>query len=563
MDQLDIFYRALLEYRRQINSSPEHRAFVKALSKTVNDTTESIVINRPICRIDEEWVLEIERGLIHVEKAIKEERQFIRSNGEVLPIEKVRQVSRESVEHLARHSNLISREPEENEDIIPDGLYSLERLNDYTVYENRFLYMLLCYLRDFVTLRYAKIVELSSRYDGTLHTEKTVVVASRKISYSFSLVDERREDGLFRDNIAVKQILERITNILDMVHSLLSTFLMQSAAKAPMLKPPITKTNVLKMDKNFKGAMDLYEFIISYEKDGYEVEQREKTIKPFTSVLSEYSADLIAAAAFVMYEYGLDIQGELEREYEREQQRRRDAEIEEQEKKLELVRKRIKSSGKDYEEYAALLEQRIKLLEGESAKLAPLNAKIDSMLLGEEALKKTIASLEDKVGALSGELAEIEDKNAEKLAKVKNECDTRITYLVGQHNSELETAREELRRTKNECGLQLSTYAESIREDHRRREEAERENEILKEKNDLLQARLKALLAENGRSNDNGEYSDKESFAQLEREYEAFKKFYKQQWSNTKKKIRKELLAPDNFTKAKKSRKQEESDDSN
>ena len=148
-------------------------------------------------------------------------------------------------------------------------------------------------------------------------------------------------------------------------------------------------------------------------------------------------------------------------------------------------------------------------------------------------------------------------------AKVKNECDARITHLVGQHNSELETAREELRRTKNECGLQLSTYAESTREDHRRREEAERENEILKEKNDLLQARLKALLAENGRANDNGEYSDKESFAQLEREYEAFKKFYKQQWSNTKKKIRKELLAPDNFTKAKKSRKQEESDDSN
>ena len=42
-------------------------------------------------------------------KAIKMERQFIRSQGEVVDIEKVKIVSRDSVEHLARHSNMITR----------------------------------------------------------------------------------------------------------------------------------------------------------------------------------------------------------------------------------------------------------------------------------------------------------------------------------------------------------------------------------------------------------------------------------------------------------------------
>ena len=49
--------------------------------------------------------------------------------------------------------------------------------------------------------------------------------------------------------------------MLKAVLALLSTPLMEIAGKAPRLKPPITKTNVLKRDNNFKGAMALYEYV--------------------------------------------------------------------------------------------------------------------------------------------------------------------------------------------------------------------------------------------------------------------------------------------------------------
>ena len=114
---------------------------------------------------------EIERGLGFIEKAINEERQFIRSEGEVAPIEKIKHVSRESVEHLARHSNLITRENEDG-DLMPEKLYTVERLNNYAVYENRFLYMVLLRLADFVSVRYDRIVKLTNTYRGESAVQK-------------------------------------------------------------------------------------------------------------------------------------------------------------------------------------------------------------------------------------------------------------------------------------------------------------------------------------------------------------------------------------------------------
>ena len=106
-----------------------------------------------------------------MEKAIAEERQFIRNNGEVVPIEKVKRVSRDSVEHLSRHSNLITKKST-GDNLIPEQLYTVERLNDYAVYENRFLYMLLTYLNEFIGMRYMRILDLTNTYQGSLDLEK-------------------------------------------------------------------------------------------------------------------------------------------------------------------------------------------------------------------------------------------------------------------------------------------------------------------------------------------------------------------------------------------------------
>ena len=557
MGQLDIYYRALSEYRRQINSNAEGRAFTKAIAEAMtNNGTDSIVITRPICKINEDWIDAIEEGLVHIEKAIKEERQFIRSTGEVVPIEKVKNVSKDSVQHLARHSNLITREPEEESDLIPDGLYTLERLNDYNVYENRFLYMLLCYLRDFVTLRYTKIQDLCARYDGVIKLNGSAVCAKREISYTLDLHETRKDDRYLRENNESKDIIERISIILNAILSFLSTPLMESVAKVAMLKPPITKTNVLKMDKNFKGAVALYDFIIAYEGDGYTVEERENKISPFESLLAEESAEMIATLAFITYEYGLDMTDILKREYELEEQRRKQAEIEKHKEQLDLVHKRVLRSELSQDEYILELERHLKMLESENAKIASLYSRIDAMKQNESDLNDSIERLNGRICELDGELAGIEEKHLQNIAEVKSDYDGRMYELVGKHNAQLEAANAEMSELRQDCRQQIADMKRETDEKKAEYNEFVEQFGALEERNLLLEAQMKAIRAEQGNMTAEDDYSEKESFTRLEREYKAFTSFYEKQWSKTKKKIRKTVLDPKNIKEIKDQSKQ-------
>ena len=309
MNQLDVYYRALLDYKKAIDDDKDcvrlNNAFLSA-----DSDSDKLVITKATCTIDEEWVLEIEKGLVFIEKAIKEDRQFILSQGEVVPIEKVRSVSKESVTHLAKHSDLIT-EYEEGEDIVPDKLYTVERLNDYTVYENRFLYMLLCYLRDFVSLRYSKIVEATNKYDAVLTLNKEFMIGKEKINYSVNLHDVRQDDEYLKEHNSAREIIDRIMLILKAVLSFLATPLMEYQAKVPMIKPPITKTNVLKMNNNFKGAVALYDYIISYNQPGYNIENQVTTISPFPSDMGSEFALAGGMLNFLSYEYSLGLKNDL------------------------------------------------------------------------------------------------------------------------------------------------------------------------------------------------------------------------------------------------------------
>ena len=94
MKQLDVYYRALLAYRELTVKDRECAALRKQTSQA-NAKSDRLTVKRTVCAVDEEWVEAIERGLVFIEKAIKEERQFIYTTGEVEPIEKVKNVSKD------------------------------------------------------------------------------------------------------------------------------------------------------------------------------------------------------------------------------------------------------------------------------------------------------------------------------------------------------------------------------------------------------------------------------------------------------------------------------------
>ncbi|MBQ2686257.1 MAG: hypothetical protein IJF55_00810 [Clostridia bacterium] len=520
-----------------------------ALSDVEND---KIVITRNICTVDEDWIEAIETGLVFIEKAIKEERQFIYSNGEVVPIEKVKHVSKDSVQHLAKHSNLITKE-QEGEDIIPDQLYSVERLNDYAVYENRFLYMLLCYLRDFVTIRYDKILDLSNKYDGVLKLNKVITLPSQRITYSVDMHDERKDDKFLRESNPAKDVIDRIDLILKTVMSFLATPLMEIAGKAAKLKPPITKTNVLKMDNNFKGAVALYDFIIAYDKPGYTSESKKVELDPFEETLADELSEAGALLSFLTYEYGLGLNAKLKNSYNAEEERRKAEQLKRREEQLEVLKRRLAAMEISPDEYILELEKQVKLLQSDNRQLEPLRNRIVELKITEEKLIGEIKALKNESRELRDQIVAIEGKHIQEMEELKAEYNERIHDNIVKHEAEMRELEKLFNSRLDEMGAkmrdqaaaynaQLEQAKQSLGESDQKYSELEMEFETMLEQKRLSEARVKALRSANGESYGENEFTDKESFDELEREFEAFVKFYDERWGKVKKSIRKKLL---------------------
>lgn len=541
MNQSDAYYRALLVYKRLTDEQRDCRRDSHAFAEA--DGNERITVTRMICTVDEAWIDAIEAGLVHIEKAIKEERQFIYSNGEVIPIEKVKHVSKDSVEHLARHAELITRAPE-GEDLIPDKLYTVERLSDYAVYENRFLYMLLCYLRDFVTLRYQKILELTNRYEGHLTLDKEITTFGRTVTVKLNLTDHRQDDPYLREHNPAKSLIDRMDLILKTVLAFLSTPLMESAGKAALLKPPITKTNVLKMDNNFKGAVALYDYIIAYEGDGYTVTEDNREIAPFGDALREDMAEAELLLGELTYRYGLDITPALKANLERDENAARQTELKARADALELLRRRLERDGEAPETYVLELEKLIRTLRHELDRMDPLYAELDQRKQTELSLTETLHTLTSRIDGFDEELRQAENarleleqeneqrhrreqaalldaQSAEKAAWAEKAEAERAT-----HREEINALKAEIDRKQAEIDRFAAAY--DALEDEKRLLHAQVLGQRALEKG-VTPAELEAM-------------TDKDSFDELERELTAFIGLYEKVWKQTKRKIRKDIL---------------------
>ena len=602
MNRTDTYYRALLGYRKLIDEQRDCKLENKSVANS-GTKSDRIYFERKSCIIDRSWVDAIEKGLVFIEKAIKEDRQFIRSNGEVVPIEKVKNVSKSSVEHLARHSNLITR-VHEGEDIIPDQLYTVEKLNDYAVYENRFLYMLLCYLRDFISTRYNKILEISNTYNGTMAMCKSAVTDKQTINYKVELEHTRRDDEYLIATNKEKAVIDRIDLLLKTVLAFLKTPLMEIVAKAPMLKPPVTKTNVLKMNNNFKGAMELYGFVTSYEGEGFEVTVEKTELSPFDEELALEIANTVTLSAFITYENALGIRKELLQSYNREEQRLREEEFQRGQERLEELRRQLKNNGITPEEYIVSLEDRVRLLEKRAnelprvqtkletaqERLAAARAAMDEAIAKEKearvALDTTQYKLDTQIKKYDDDMARVKQEHADEVAelhlrheaeldRLSAEYESRISQAEAAHRSELESVRSELEDRLASMREELEERLASLRGeveaakaqlDTERREHAaeltkltdehEKQLELLrefianeKERADrfadaarVSDAKLYALRFEIGEGFEDEGFVYEENFDELERTYRAFRKFYQEQWASAKRHIRHDLL---------------------
>lgn len=517
MDFLDLYYRAFKSLNESSLSLKSNEKVISAI-KNANTYNDVITTKRTKCIIEKDWIEAIEKGLPYISRAIGEQRQFIANEGNVIPIEMVKRVSKASTVHLARHSELITKLPKSEEDpLIPDRLFMEEKLSDFAVYENKFLFYLLSYLRDFVNVRSEKIDELGRAFFSDFRLNKNIRLSKRTILCEIKFHEENMDFSDIVSDDETRDLINRIEDIQHIITSLLSCELMQNLAKVSMIKPPIVKTNVLKMDVNFKNAVELYEFISEYGKDGYQIKEMVNNVNPFCDELSLTSANIVNAISFMSYTYG-GLEVAVKERFKKEEVRLLKDREDSERAEIERLKAKIDKSGKDLETYILLLEKRNEKLQNDSDLLK-------KSVETEKLLRENLAQLKAHDEVLKSNIEKIKSENIGLRTSIEEEKANyakKIEFL----NIEYE---DKLARQEQEFVDKFSAMENELHE----------ENSKLNDEKLLLGARLKSVCIKNGEVlNEDINYTSKEHFLQLEKEYEVFTKFFEGKWKSVKKQIR-------------------------
>ncbi len=519
-NMLNAIHSGYIAFRDEIKNDPEYQKFILGILRTdkTHDTSDTAHTS---CEVEYNWIEHIEKALPYIDRAVKENRQFILREGETLPIEKIRRVSKTSVEHLARHSEYISREPEQSAEVVPDKLFMAENKSTYAVYENRFLYMLLCYIKDFCEIKHAKIQACSNAFLCETSFVKAVSDKGKKIDLSLKYKEESKgkDDGQSNET---DEALKRIRCIIADVDALLKTGLMVEVSASPMLKPPISRTNVLQQNPCFVAAVELYDYLCAYVGDGY----TRKDIFRSSGIISDQAReDYAMICAFISYlshKHG-GMAEELELEYTRKKEEKAQAYREELARKLAEQKQKLGDITKEASDYILTLEQAIESTD--------------------ELIARAEQSIADAQQAMeAAEQAAIAQKDAEEaLFESKKEI-RRLEDVIRQneqkHVHDMESASLRIKQKDDEADKAVLNARNQLQA-----EEAKFRSEYkaLAEQYNLKSAQLMAKgLSENQKPDE--DYSSKEAFIQLEAQYEAFRRFYEAEWKKAKRQIRKNSL---------------------
>lgn len=241
-------------------------------SSFVGATSSDILIKKNIdAKVsDTSWIDMVEECIPYLDNIIRNPRRFIVQEENIVPIEKAKVVTEESIRHLAQHTSMI-QEVQEDGTVIPLKLLNVYREETVDLYENRFIKSLVDNLYTFVTNKleesdqksYAK-VDSEVTYKGIMKKKGEVVEVNLQLSSKKETDVDASKDGHSLD--------ERIEHIRDIVSAFRSSTFIKSLKESSPVRSPIRKTNVILKEQNFIKALELWEYL------------EKNNIKPVTSI---------------------------------------------------------------------------------------------------------------------------------------------------------------------------------------------------------------------------------------------------------------------------------------
>lgn len=237
------YYRSYKYMQDMLKSDFTHNYIEEAL-KDGDEGKDSIFGKTNEKVIDMDWVIAIEETLPYIQKAIEEQRRFIKQAENVVRIKKAKKI------------------------------LTVEREEGFAIYENRVLLTLIHKALMFVDDKYSKMKDVPNDSYNNITMNRHLELNQQKLDFSVNYVNENHEslaEDLDVEDIESLSDFDRIRRIRQGLNECLATPLMKEIAKEPQVKPPLTQTNLLKENHNFKKAVELWSFLDTYKKQGFEL----------------------------------------------------------------------------------------------------------------------------------------------------------------------------------------------------------------------------------------------------------------------------------------------------
>lgn len=443
------YYRSYKYMQDMLKSDFTHNYIEEAL-KDGDEGKDSIFGKTNEKVIDMDWVIAIEETLPYIQKAIDEQRRFIKQAENVVRIKKAKKI------------------------------LTVEREEGFAIYENRVLLTLIHKALMFVDDKYSKMKDVPNDSYNNITMNRHLELNQQKLDFSVNYVNENHEslaEDLDVEDIESLSDFDRIRRIRQGLNECLATPLMKEIAKEPQVKPPLTQTNLLKENPNFKKAVELWNFLDTYKKQGFELVGEEYNGK----MTDENKKDVYLAMEFQHFMMSITtnpaLRKMLQEKYEEENAlAKEEADRPEKAKEMvleaqtEAVRKEeiekltaeITELKQKIAEQQQKIEEQANIIKTQEGKIAALENKRESHAKQVEQMnadfaEKTRIAEENFANRLSAKQKEFDDAqtahneyvtklntdNANKIAELNTNHSNEVAQLKSDYENRIDTINKE------------------------------------------------------------------------------------------------------------------------
>ncbi|MBO4262786.1 MAG: hypothetical protein J5903_03265, partial [Clostridia bacterium] len=257
------------------NGNLFYKNFLNAVKNGKNTVYHNVVSEA--VTLEDSWITTMENALFSVEKIVKNPRKFIIDEDLLVDVERARKTTAKTVRHLSSNSQFVQSITDEGE-VRPKKLLTTEMNEDLAIYENRFVCTLVHFCVNFVENKYNEITGTTKSFDQTgagIISKFDFGTSECELKLDFKVREEPVDKALKQKN---EELLEHIEVLRKRLKVLLNTDFIKNLSGKKPVRPPIMKTNLIKMNVDYKRCYKLWLFISSYTFVGFSVAYQDKSL---------------------------------------------------------------------------------------------------------------------------------------------------------------------------------------------------------------------------------------------------------------------------------------------